>query len=306
MMISIPTGVKIFNWIFTLYRGRVRFNTPMLWTLGFIVTFVIGGMTGVMLAVPGADFVLHNSLFLIAHFHNVIIGGVLFGYVAGMTYWFPKAFGFKLHEGLGKLSFWCWLIGFWVAFTPIYILGFMGMTRRMQHYDNVAWQPYLIVAAIGAAIIACGIGAFVLQLIVSVWKRKELRDVTGDPWGGRTLEWFTASPPPFYNFAHTPVVHTLDALAEMKLHGNPYQRPAHYEDIHMPRNTGAGLVMGLLSAALGFGLIWHIWWLALVTFVGMIATFIVRSMDQDVDYYVPAAEVERIENERHLALANQG
>jgi cytochrome o ubiquinol oxidase subunit 1 len=306
MLISIPTGVKIFNWMFTMYRGRIRFATPMLWTIGFIITFVIGGMTGVMLAVPGADFLLHNSVFLIAHFHNVIIGGVLFGYVAGMVYWFPKSFGFRLHEGLGKVSFWCWLIGFWVAFTPIYILGFDGMTRRMQHYENTAWQPYLIVAALGALIIAAGIGAMILQIVVSVIQRDKLRDVTGDPWGGRTLEWLTASPPPFYNFAQTPVVHTLDALAEMKLQGDPYKRPHHYDEIHMPRNTGAGFIMGLLSAVLGFALIWHIWWLAIAGFVGMIVAFIVRSMDQDVDYYVPAKEVERIENARHLAMANQG
>jgi cytochrome o ubiquinol oxidase subunit 1 len=306
MLISIPTGVKIFNWMFTMYRGRVRFTTPMLWTLGFIITFVIGGMTGVMLAVPGADFVLHNSLFLIAHFHNVIIGGVLFGCMAGMTYWFPKAFGFKLHEGLGKVSFWCWLIGFWVAFTPVYVLGFMGMTRRMQHYDNAEWQPYLIVAFLGALIIAAGIGATVLQIVYSIWKRDELKDATGDPWGGRTLEWLTASPPPFYNFAHTPVVHALDALAYMKEHGSLEQRNTRYTDIHMPRNTAIGLVMGLLSGAMGFGLIWHMWWLALIGFAGMIVAFIVRSFDEDTDYYVQATEVERIENERHVAMAQLG
>ena len=305
MIISIPTGVKIFNWMFTMYRGRVRMTTPMLWTIGFIITFVIGGMTGVLLAVPGADFLLHNSLFLIAHFHNVIIGGVLFGYLAGMTYWFPKAFGFRLHEGLGKVAFWCWLVGFYVAFMPLYVLGFMGMTRRMQHYQNDAWQAWLILAAVGGLIIAAGIGAMVLQLAYSVWKRDELRDVTGDPWGGRTLEWLTDSPPAFYNFAHTPVVHTLDALAFMKERGNVHSRE-RYTDIHMPRNTAVGLIMGLLSIALGFGLIWHIWWLAILAFVGMIGSFIVRSFDDDVDYYVPAAEVERIENARHLAMANQG
>jgi cytochrome o ubiquinol oxidase subunit 1 len=305
MLISIPTGVKIFNWLFTMYRGRVQMTTPMLWTIGFIVTFVIGGMTGVMLAVPGADFLLHNSLFLIAHFHNVIIGGVLFGYVAGMTYWFPKSFGFKLHEGLGKAAFWCWLVGFWVAFAPLYVLGFMGMTRRMQHYDNDAWHVWLVIAACGAAIVACGIGFMVLQLAYSVWKRDELRDATGDPWGGRTLEWSTASPPPFYNFAHTPVVHTLDAFAFMKEHDQAGHRNERYADIHMPRNTGVGFVMGLLSLGLGFGLIWHIWWLAIVGFVGMIVAFIVRSFDDDVDYYVPAAEVARIENASRLA-ANQG
>jgi cytochrome o ubiquinol oxidase subunit I len=278
----------------------------MLWTIGFIITFVLGGMTGVMLAVPGADFVLHNSLFLIAHFHNVIIGGVVYGCLAGLTYWFPKAFGFRLHEGLGKVSFWCWLVGYWVAFMPIYILGFMGMTRRMQHYSTPDWQPLLIVAFFGALIIAAGIGATVLQLVYSVWKRDELKDVTGDPWGGRTLEWSTASPPPFYNFAHTPVVHSLDALSFMKEHGMHLQRNERYTEIHMPRNTGVGLVMGLLSIALGFGLIWHIWWMAVAGFVGMIAAFIVRSFDEDVDYYVPIAEVERIENARYLAMANQG
>ena len=278
----------------------------MLWTIGFIITFVIGGMTGVMLAVPGADFVLHNSLFLVAHFHNVIIGGVVFGYLAGLSYWFPKAFGFKLHEGLGKVAFWCWQIGFWVAWGPGYVLGFMGMTRRLQHYDTTEWQPMLILAFVGALIIAAGIGATVLQLIYSVWKREELKDVTGDPWGGRTLEWATASPPPFYNFAHTPVVHSLDALSFMKEHGMHQQRQEHYSEIQMPRNTGVGLAMGLLSIAMGFGFIWHIWWLGVAGFLGMIIAFIIRSFDEDVDYYVPVAEVERIENARHLALANQG
>ncbi len=306
MIISIPTGVKIFNWLFTMYRGRVRMTTPMLWTLGFMVTFTIGGMTGVLLAVPGADFLLHNSLFLIAHFHNVIIGGVLFGYLAGLTYWFPKAFGFRLHEGLGKVAFWCWLVGFYVAFMPLYVLGFMGMTRRMQHYNNEDWQAWLIVAAVGGLIIAAGIGAIVLQLVYSVWKRDTLRDTTGDPWGGRTLEWATASPPPFYNFAHVPVVHTLDAFAFTKEQDRAAQRPGRYADIHMPRNTGVGLVMGLLSIAMGFGFIWHIWWLGIAGFIGMIVAFIVRSMDEDVDHYVPAAEVERIENDRLLRMASQG
>ncbi len=157
MIISIPTGVKIFNWLFTMYRGRLRFTTPMLWTLGFMVTFTIGGMTGVLLAIPGADFVLHNSLFLIAHFHNAIIGGVVFGCFAGFTYWFPKAFGFTLNEKWGKRAFWCWLVGFYVAFMPLYILGFMGMTRRLNHYDNPLWKPYLVVAFFGAVLIFCGI-----------------------------------------------------------------------------------------------------------------------------------------------------
>ncbi|MCG7375190.1 MULTISPECIES: cytochrome o ubiquinol oxidase subunit I [Pseudomonas] len=302
-IIAIPTGVKIFTWLFTMYKGRIRFTTPMMWTIGFIITFSIGGMTGVLLAVPGADFVLHNSLFLIAHFHNVIIGGAVFGYFAGVAYWFPKAFGFTLNEKLGKYAFWCWLVGFYLAFMPLYVLGFMGMTRRLNHYDNPDWHPWLIVAAIGTAIILCGVICQLLQYYVSIRDRKLNQDVTGDPWGGRTLEWSTSSPPPFYNFAEQPVVDDIDAYWGAKEKGLAERKAADYKDIHMPRNTGVGFIMGMFSLALGFALIWHIWWLAAVGFVGMIATFIVRSFDDDIDYYVPAAEVARIENEHLQKLA---
>ncbi|HVJ39223.1 MAG TPA: cytochrome o ubiquinol oxidase subunit I [Stenotrophomonas sp.] len=302
MIISIPTGVKIFNWLFTMFRGRVHFTSPVLWMLGFIITFVIGGMTGVMLAIPAVDFVLHNSLFLIAHFHNVIIGGVVFGYLAGLTYWFPKAFGFKLNEKIGKASFWCWIIGFFVAFMPLYVLGFMGMTRRLNTYNHPEWGPWLIVAAAGAAIIACGIALNLWQLVYSVWKRKDNMDLSGDPWDGRTLEWSTSSPPPFYNFAHLPRVDSIDQFWEDKQKGNGWVRPTHYEDIHMPRNTAAGFWIGAFSIVLGFALTWHIWWLAVVGLVGMIGSFIARTFDNDIDYYVPAAEVERIENERFALL----
>ncbi|CAM3775913.1 cytochrome o ubiquinol oxidase subunit I [Bordetella tumulicola] len=300
MIISIPTGAKIFNWLFTMYRGRVEMSTPVLWTIGFMVTFVIGGMTGVLMAIPGVSFVLHNSLFLIAHFHNVIIGGVVFGCIAAMTYWFPKAFGFKLNERLGKYSFWCWLIGFYLAFMPLYILGFKGMTRRINHYDDPTWQPYLIVAFIGACFVAAGIGFILLQIFVSIRDRKKNMDLTGDPWGGRTLEWSIASPAPFYNFAHLPKVDHLDQHWENKENGTAYARPTHYEDIHMPRNTGAGVIIGAFGLVMTFALVWHIWWLAIVGFVGMIGSFIVRAYDRDVDYYVPAKEVERIES-AHLA-----
>ncbi|HYG06078.1 MAG TPA: cytochrome o ubiquinol oxidase subunit I [Stenotrophomonas sp.] len=302
MIISIPTGVKIFNWLFTMFRGRVHFTSPVLWMLGFIITFVIGGMTGVMLAIPAVDFVLHNSLFLIAHFHNVIIGGVVFGYLAGLTYWFPKAFGFKLNEKLGKASFWCWIIGFFVAFMPLYVLGFMGMTRRLNTYNHPEWGPWLIVAAVGAGIIACGIALNLLQIGYSVWKRKEHMDLSGDPWDGRTLEWATSSPPPFYNFAHLPHVDDRDQFWEDKQKGKGWVRPSSYQDIHMPRNTAAGFWIGAFSIVLGFALTWHIWWLALVGLVGMIGSFIARTFDNDIDYYVPAAEVERIENERFALL----
>jgi cytochrome o ubiquinol oxidase subunit 1 len=302
MIISVPTGAKLFNWLFTMYRGRVEMTVPMLWTIGFMVTFVVGGVTGVLMAVPGADFVLHNSVFLIAHFHNVIIGGVVFGCLAAINYWFPKAFGFRLNEAWGKASFWCWLVGFYVAFVPLYILGLKGMTRRMNHYANPDWQPYLVVAAIGAGIIAVGIFCILMQFYVSVRDRKKLTDPSGDPWGGRTLEWSISSPAPFYNFATLPQVRELDQFWEDKQNGVAYVQPAKYEDIHMPRNTGVGVVMGAFGTVLGFALVWHIWWMAAFGLLGMIASFIVRAYDRDIDYWVPAAEVERIERSRHAQL----
>ncbi|ASG22514.1 cytochrome o ubiquinol oxidase subunit I [Nitrospirillum viridazoti] len=306
MIISIPTGAKIFNWLFTMYRGRVQFTVPVLWTLGFMVTFVIGGMTGVLMAVPAADFVLHNSLFLIAHFHNVIIGGVLFGYLAGFTYWFPKAFGFKLNETLGKVSFWCWLVGFYLAFMPLYALGLMGMTRRMNHVDNVIWHNYLLVAALGAAVIACGIGAFVLQILVSVLNRKALRDLTGDPWNGRTLEWATSSPPAFYNFAVDPVVTSRDAFWEQKqTTGAGLQPLPAYGKIHMPHNTGTGVILGGFIAVLGFALIWHIWWLAVAAFAAAVAVGIGHTFNENRDYYVPSETVAETEGKYFKQLTSQ-
>jgi cytochrome o ubiquinol oxidase subunit 1 len=306
MIISIPTGVKIFNWLFTMYRGRVEFSTPILWTLGFLVTFTLGGMTGVLLAVPGANFVLHNSLFLIAHFHNVIIGGVVFGYLAGFNYWFPKAMGFKLHEGLGKSAFWCWIVGFFLAFVPLYMLGFMGMTRRVSQQIDPEYQHLLFVAAGGAVVILFGIIFQLLQLVVSIIQREKLRDVTGDPWGGRTLEWSTSSPPPLYNFATLPQVKGLDAFWESKESGEAYRKPAHYQPIHMPKNTGAGVIIGAFSLVMGFALIWHIWWLAIVGLVGIIATYIRHTFNDDVDYYVPVAVVEQTEAQHYQALQQAG
>ncbi|HKK13044.1 MAG TPA: cbb3-type cytochrome c oxidase subunit I, partial [Gammaproteobacteria bacterium] len=304
MIIAVPTGVKIFNWLFTMYRGRVRFTTPVLWTLGFIVTFTIGGVTGVLLAVPPADFVLHNSEFLIAHFHNMLIPGAAFGYFAGYTYWFPKAFGFRLNERWGKRAFWAWIIGFYLAFMPLYVLGFMGMPRRMAHYTNPAWQPYLQIAAVGAVVIALGIAFQVIQLIVSIRERGETRDLTGDPWDGRTLEWSVASPAPFYNFARLPMVHARDQFTYMKEHRQAYRRPDGYSDIHMPKDTGAGFVIGLLAFAFGFAMIWHIWWLAGASALAIAAVVIARAFSEDVDYYVPASQVERTENRRFSRLAS--
>jgi cytochrome o ubiquinol oxidase subunit I len=298
MVIAVPTGVKIYNWLFTMYGGRIRFTTPMLWSIGFMVTFILGGLTGVLVAVPPADFLLHNSLFLVAHFHNVIIGGVLFGAFAGYTYWFPKAFGFRLHEGLGKAAFWCWLIGFYVAFVPLYAVGLLGMTRRMQHYDMAAWRPWLFAAGVGAVIILIGIIFQIAQLFVSIRRRAELRDRTGDPWDGRSLEWATSSPPPVFNFAIPPDVTGEDAYWEMKAHAKQrdFDRgEPDYKDIEMPRNSPTGFVCAFFATIMGFALIWHIWWMVAAGAVGAFATFVVFAWRDHDEYIIPAAEVARID-----------
>jgi len=296
MIIAIPTGVKIFNWLFTMYRGRITYSLPMLYTVGFIVTFVIGGMSGVLMSIPGVDFQVHNSLLLIAHFHNVIIGGVVFGYFAGLIYWFPKTFGFELNERLGRWGFWCWLVGFYVAFMPLYVLGLMGMTRRLDHYSAASgWHTYLVVAAIGSAIIGCGIGFQVLQVIVSIKNRKK-NPATADPWDGRTLEWSIPSPAPYFNFAVTPEVSSRDAYWEEKQQlraGKPAEKPV-YKDIHMPKNTATGFIIAMFSAAFGFAIVWHIIWLIAVGLIGVAATIITRTFQSDIDYYIPAAEVEKV------------
>ena len=313
MIIAVPTGVKVFNWLFTMYGGRIRYAPPMLWSVGFLVTFVIGGMTGVLLSVPPADFVLHNSLFLVAHFHNVIIGGVLFGAFAGYTFWFPKAFGFRLEEGLGKAAFWCWLLGFYLAFMPLYVLGFMGMTRRMQHYDIPEWHPWLLLAAAGVVVILAGIGLQIAQLVVSFRHREQLRDSTGDPWNGRSLEWSTSSPPPAFNFAVLPRIEESDAYWETKqraLKQHVLEDEPAYADIELPRNSPTGFVCAFFATFLGFALIWHIWWLAAASFLGAFATFVVFAWRDRTEYRVSADEVARIDREnrsaRLAALAQPG
>ena len=306
MIIAVPTGVKVFNWLFTMYGGRVRFEVPILWSIGFMVTFVIGGMTGVLLAVPPADFVLHNSLFLVAHFHNVIIGGVVFGAFAGYTYWFPKAFGFRLHDGWGKAAFWCWLVGFYLAFMPLYWLGLMGATRRMQHYDDTSWQPFMLAALAGAMVILCGILCQIAQLIVSIRQRERLRDVTGDPWNGRSLEWATPSPPPVFNFAVMPNVEGEEAYWGIKRRAIEHQRLADepdYQPIEMPHNSPTGFVTAFFSTMIGFALIWHIWWMAIVGFVGAYAVFVLFAWRDEEEYEIPAEEAARIDRERRRVRA---
>lgn len=305
MVISIPTGAKLFNWLFTMYRGRIRFELPMMWTVAFMLTFTIGGMTGVLLAVPPADFVLHNSLFLIAHFHNVIIGGVVFGTFAGINYWWPKAFGYKLDPFWGKVSFWSWVVGFYLAFMPLYVLGLMGVTRRMRVFDDPSLQIWFVIAAIGAVLIAVGIAAMFVQFGVSIMKRDQLRDETGDPWGGRTLEWSTSSPPPAYNFAVTPIVHDIDAWEDMKRCG--VQRPTRgFRPIHMPKNTATGVVLAGLSAVLGFAMIWYIWWLAAAAFAGILGYAIAHTFNYKRDYHIPAETVVETEDARTRQLAAAG
>ena len=273
MTIAIPTGVKVFNWLFTMFRGRIIFATPMLWFMGFLTTFTLGGMTGVLMAIPGADFQLHNSLFLVAHFHNMIIGGVLFGFFAGLTYWWPKIFGFTLSERLGRYAFWSWIIGFLLAFIPLYLLGLMGMTRRLNQVDEI-FQPLLIVAAVGACVIALGIFFQVLQIVHGIWNRK--KNIAGsDPWNGRTLEWATSSPPPEYNFATIPAVEGRDAWWLMKRQGKKLEE--REGTIRMPKNTGMGMFIAGCSLLLGFGIIWHMWWLAVLGVVGCIVLLMVRS-----------------------------
>ena len=296
-IIAVPTGVKVFNWLFTMFRGRIVFRTPMLFATGFIVTFVIGGLTGVLLAVPPVDFVLHNSVFLVAHFHNVIIGAIVFGALAGYNYWFPKAFGFTLDERFGKASFWCWLMGFYLAFTPLYVLGMTGMTRRLQHIPDPSWQPLLLIAEFGAIVIFCGILCQIAQLYVSIRTRERRRDETGDPWNGRTLEWATSSPPPAYNFAVLPRVETIDAFWEMKRRGRSSVEAA-YEPIEMPRNSPTGFIIAFFAVVTGFALIWHIWWIAILGLLAAAVTILVFGWSEHREREISVAEIAQKERAR--------
>ena len=303
MIIAIPTGVKIFNWLFTMYRGRIWFASPMVWFLTFVITFTIGGVTGVILAVPALDFQVHNSLFLVAHFHNVIIGGVVFGYFAAITYWFPKLFGFRLNDQLGRYSAYAWQIGFILAFMPLYALGLMGAVRRLDSYDDASWQPLFIVSGIGVLVIALGVGLFVLQLAVSIWQRKKLIDTTGDPWDGRTLEWSVPSPAPHYNFAIDPVVTHRDDWWFKKQAGLKQPKASDYQDIWLPKNSSLGALIGLLAGLLGFSAIWHLWWLMAISLVMIIGLVIVRTLTDDHDEKITANELHRLDTLHRKARA---
>lgn len=297
MLIAIPTGVKVFNWLFTKFRGRVHFTTPMLWFFAFVLNFSVAGMTGILLSSPPVDYQVHNSLFLIAHFHGMVIGSMLFGFFSGFTYWFPKATGVLLNEKLGVYAFWCWFIGFLLAFMPLYMLGFMGATRRLDHYESeTGWQPLFIVVAIGALIILAGIIFQILQIVVSIKQRKKYKDLTGDPWNGRTLEWTLPSPPPIYNFAILPIVNQRDPFWAIK-EGHAPPQNEEYEDISVPKNSPEGLYIGVLSLIMGFALTWDIFWLALVTFLGIVICLINRLSRHDEHLIIPAAEVKKMDGE---------
>lgn len=296
MLIGIPTTVLMFNWIATMYKGRISFKTPFLWFLGFVAVFAIGGITGILLAIPPVDFQLHNSLFLVAHFHSTAVGGVLFGIFAGLNYWFPKITGLRLNERIGRYAVWSWLVGFFVAFTPLYILGLMGATRRLDHYDGSrGWQPLFIMAFVGGLIIMLGVALQFVQIVASFMQKRHLADTNGDPWDARTLEWSTNSPPPSYNFAVIPEVKTRDAFQEMKQLHMP--KPV-YEDIHMPKNTGTGIYISALAFLAGFGFVWHIHWLAILSIVGAIVVLVIRMFDENTEYTIPAEVVEKMEEAR--------
>lgn len=302
MLIGIPTGVKIYDWMWTMFRGRIRFTVPMVYSVGFIFLFVLGGMSGILLADPGIDYQVHNSVFLVAHFHNVAVPGVLFGLLAGYHFWFPKAFGFRLSERWGMISAVCWILGFMLAFFPLYALGLMGLPRRTVSYSQPAYVPLEVVALVGAILVIVALGALVMQLWVSIKHRNENRVFVGDPWDGRTLEWSVSAPPPDYNFAAIPVVTDRDAFTLAKECGNAYQRPDTYVDIELPKNSALGPVLGAIGLAVAFGLVWHIWWMVILSALAVIATMILSGFARDTTRIVPAQQV-RQEQQRWLDAA---
>ena len=295
MIIAVPTGVKIFNWLFTMFRGRIKFNASMIFFLGFIFLFTLGGVAGVMMAVPAIDYQLHNSLFLVAHFHTMIVSGVLFGDFIGVMYWFPKIFGFKLIDVYGRVAAYLWIIGFVVAFGPLYILGLMGATRRLDHYPAyTGWQPLFIVAGVGVFIIALAVLFQFIQLIISYRKRNDNIDTTGDPWDGRTLEWSTSSPPPFFNFAILPEVSNRDDFWEKKQRGLNSNNK-EYTDIEIVKNTPIAMYIGSVACLFGFSAVWHIWWLLILSLLAVIVFIMIRTTDEETEYILPASKVAEID-----------
>ena len=299
MLIGIPTGVKIYDWLWTMFRGRVRFTVPMVYALGFILLFVLGGMTGILLANPSIDYQVHNTVFLVAHFHNMAVPGVLFGMLSAYHFWFPKAFGFRLNERWGMISALCWIFGFMGAFFPLYALGIMGLPRRSVAYSQASYVPLEWMAFLGALLILAALLSLLWQLWISIKHRHQNRVFAGDPWAGRSLEWAMAAPPPEYNFAVIPSVKGRDAFTKAKEEGNAYQRPEAYLDIELPANSAMGPVIAAIGFSLAFGLVWHIWWLVILTALAAIVAMIVRGFARNTGRIVSAQQV-RQEHHRWL------
>ncbi len=293
LLIAIPTGVKIYDWMATLNLGRIRMTVPIVYMTGFFFLFVIGGLSGIMLANPSIDFQVHNSLFLVGHFHNVIIPGVLFGILAAIHYWFPKVFGFRLHEGLGKLAAVLWIVGFSVTFFPLYGLGLMGMPRRSASFQDPSYEPLMQVAFYGSLIILLALTTVVLTIVVSIVYRRHLATPLGDPWDGRTLEWWTSAPPPPWNFAVRPQVTGVDAFAAAKERGDVYAPLDHYEPITMPAKTSIGFVVLVTTTLLGFAMVWWLWWLAIVALALLVGAIVVGSFYPPTEITIPADDVAR-------------
>jgi cytochrome o ubiquinol oxidase subunit 1 len=301
MLIGIPTGVKIYDWMLTVFRGRVRFSVPILYSAMFLMLFVIGGLTGITLATPPVDYQVHNTVYLVAHFHNMLIPGTLFGMLAGYSYWFPKAFGFRLNEAWGRFTALCFGGGFLLAFMPLYVLGISGMPRRSQAIFTTEFAPLLWTAEIGAVLLSLALVGLYVQLWVSVRDRHRNAVPLGDPWDGRTLEWTTTAPPPEYNFAVLPTIHDRDPFTWLKEHGLAHAPVLRFEDIHLPKNSATPLVIGAASFVCAFGLVWHIGWAAAGGFLLVWGTVIARSFVGDTERVITAGELrEAEENRQHL------
>ena len=302
MTIGVPTGVKIYDWIWTMFRGEVRFTVPMLYSLAFMMTFVIGGFTGIILAIPPLDYVFHNTLFLVAHFHNMLIPGLLYGMLAGYTYWFPKAFGFRLNERWGRIAFVYWVAGFYLAFMPLYVLGASGMARRTSQIFEPDFRPWLYIAGVGALVLLAGLAALFVQLFVSICQREATRVFAGDPWDGRGLEWSTSAPPPEYNFAVIPQVDGRDPFYDGKRKGGYYRIRDQYDAIRTPRESMSGLAIGIALTAACFGLVWHMWWLASLALLTAVLALVIRSFVRDTHRIISSEEVTATERRWHAAL----
>ncbi|MAB09442.1 cbb3-type cytochrome c oxidase subunit I [Hyphomonas sp.] len=304
MIIGIPTGVKVYDWMATMWRGRIRVTTPIVYLVGFFMLFVIGGLSGIILANPSIDYQVHNSTFLVAHFHNVIIPGVLFGMLAGIHYWFPKAFGFRLSETWGRLTAYLFIGGFLFTFMPLYVLGLMGMPRRSPTFQNPEFLPWMYIAAFGGVLMLVALASLVWTFWTSWRNRERLAVPGGDPWNGATLEWSSPAPVPEWNFPLIPVVTARDDWGAAKRAGDPWKGPDEYVDIEMPANTYLGVVLAGAAFLLGFAMTWHIWWLSIASLLAMVATIFWRGIQVVEPVIVPAEEVERADKAFRERVAN--